>query len=331
MKWLSSIPCLLLSACCLRAADPSILLARTHTDPSRMSGKFGVMDWPFATGFMRGGETAFTAVCWLRFRQMENVRVNAFCSQWSLEAARATREGGAALPPILDMTSASGTRGWQFSNPQYACPEILADQWGYGCYAVNVETPTALTITLAGTEKQVEASVGEVQAFNIQGTAEDYTLAVSPANPSAVYHIGFAVNPLVRFYGIMSQPDSAGFAKTEYLGSPLVPSISNEWTMCVAQGRVVGSKVIDRLVAFTWYGESFPPGETTNDASRATFAKDARVSFYSAHFCGTDAPRDIWGFKIFDRWLTDDQLRNVRDLDKFEMCRRGMTRFKEVR
>ncbi len=328
MKLLIAILCLLSSACCLQAADPSILLARTHTDPSRMSGRFGVRDWPIATGFMRGGETAFTTVCWLRFAQMTNTRVNVFCSQWSLEPARATREGGAALPPILDMTSASGTRGWQFSNPQYACPEILADQWGYGCYAVNVETPTALTITLAGTEKQVAASVGEIQAFNIQGTAADYTLAVSPEDPSAVYHIGFAVNPLVRFYGIMCQPAQADFGAVERAGEPCF-SISNEWTMCVAQGRVVGSKVIDRLVAFTWYGETFPTGETTNDASRATFAKDARVSFHSAHFGGTDAPRDIWGFKIFEGWLTDDQLRNVRDLDMFEMCRRGMTRFKE--
>ncbi len=329
MKWLSSIPCLLLSACCLQAADPSILLARAHTDPSRMSGRFGVQDWPFATGFMRGGETAFTAVCWLRFAQMANTRVNVFCSQWSLEPARATREGGAALPPILDMTSASGTRGWQFANPQYDCPETLADQWGYGCYAVNVETPTALTITLAGTEKQVGASVGEVQAFNIQGAAADYTLAVSPEDPSAVYHIGFAVNPLVRFYGLVQQPKDEGFAARESGGELLAMSISNEWTMCVAQGRIVGEKVVGRIASFTWYGEAFPPGETTNDASRATFAKDARVSFYSAHFGGTDAPRDIWGFKIFDRWLTDDQLRNVRELDMFEMCRRGMTRFME--
>jgi len=329
MKRAASIFALLLSACCLNLhAVDAALLMRTHTDPSRMRGSFGVLNWQLCTGFLRGGETAFTAVCWVRFAQMGNVRINCFCSQWSLEAARATREGGAELPGTLDMTSASGARGWRFADPHYACPEDLADQWGYGCYAVNVETPTPLTVTLAGSERQVAASNGVIQAFNIQGSAADYTLAVSPADPSATYRIGFAVNPLVHFYGLMMQPDNAGFADSGWGGVPLVESISNEWTMCVAQGRVVGGNVIERLAAFTWSGETFPPGETTNGASRASFAKDARVSFYTVHFGGTDAPRDVWGFKVFDGWFTDDQLRNVRDLDMFEMQRRGMSRWR---
>ena len=33
--------------------------------------------------------------------------------------------------------------------------------------------------------------------------------------------------------------------------------------------------------------------------------------------------------KLFPRCMTDDELRNVRDLDVFEMQRRGITRWKE--
>lgn len=334
MIWRFAILCLL-SACCLQAADPSILLARARTDPSRMMApRMGVTDWPFCCGYMLGGETAFTAVCWIRSRRHLSGMVVVPSGMWSIDAARATREGGDELPDILPMTSASGSRAWTFSDPHYDDHGLgvypSGATWQYGCYAVNVETPTPLTITLAGCERQVAASNGVVQAFNMQGEAADYTLTVSPSDSSATYRIGFAVNPLVRFYGYPAQPTMQGVFGDAIPGVPLVGGgISNEWAMVAIEARLRDGKAIERLCYFTWGVEIFPIGEHTNTATRATFARNARISIYTAHFGGVEEARDVWGFKIFPQWLDDDQLRNVRDLDMFEMQRRGMTRWVE--
>ena len=307
------------------AMDPSLLM-HTHTDPSRMRGVWNVASVKMANAWMRGGETAFTAILWMRVLSRQGTQSTMFSSQWSVEPARPTRSGGAELPPVLDMTTASGTRGWTFADPHYACPDVLADDWRYGCYAVNVETPCDLTVTLAGAERQVAASNGVVQVFNMQGTAADYTLAVSPADPSATYRIGFAVNPLVRFYGLVAQVRISGMSEARG-GMPLTDNITNEWTMCVAQARLEGTNAIERLAQFTWDAETFPPGETTNAASRASFAKDSCVSIYRLALGDAHESFDLYGFKVFDRWLTDDELRNVRDIDMFEMRRRGMARW----
>ena len=99
--------------------------------------------------------------------------------------------------------------------------------------------------------------------------------------------------------------------------------------MCAIQARIEGTNAIERMAQFTWDAETWPPGEGTNAASRATFAPDARVSIMWMAFGGLDVREDVYGFKIFDRWLSDDELRNVRDLDMFEMRRRGYARWTE--
>lgn len=322
MKRLVAIVCLLSSSCW--AVDTSLLM-RTHTDPSRMRAAYGENDWCFATGFLQGGETAFTAVVWVRFHSPSNVA--SFCSQWSIEAARATREGGAELPAIREVSTAGSNDGDTFSDPQYACPEIIADQWGYGCYAVNVRTAVPLTLVIAGTERQIAASNGVMQAFNVLGSAADYSWSLSSDWAEDV-EFGFAVNPMVEFFGQAGQINDTRFFGESYLGAIAMAPMTNEWVMCVAQARIAGEKAYDRIAAFTWAAENFPPGEGVNDASRPTFAKDARVSFLSMHLSSVDFRKDVYGFKIFDRWLTDDELRNVRDLDMFEMQRRGMSRWR---
>lgn len=328
MKKLFTLHYSLFAAIALCAMDPSLLM-RTHTDPSRMRGWSRSGKWtPLCTGYMLGGETAFTAVCWLRYHVASPSYIIMSCSFWSIEAARATREGGAELPDLIPMTSASGAQGWSFADPHYDTQGVRG--WDYGCYAVNVETPTPLTVTLAGSERQVDASNGVVQVFNVQGSAADYSLAVAPSDPSATYRIGIAVNPFIRFFGIVNLPAKAAWEVPDKGGAPVVPSITNEWMMCVAQARIEGGKAVERNVQFTWDAEFWPVGEQTNDASRATFAKDARVALMTMHVGGTELPRDAYGFKIFPTWLTDDQLRNVRDLDMFEMQRRGMQRYVQV-
>ena len=90
----------LLGALAAFAVDPALLM-RTHTDPSRMFAVCGVRNIDVMTGFMGGGEVGFTAVCWVRFHPISG-QVGAALpnSMWSIEPARATREGGAELPAM---------------------------------------------------------------------------------------------------------------------------------------------------------------------------------------------------------------------------------------
>lgn len=333
MIWRFAILCLL-SACCLQAADPSILLAGARTDPSRMMGRTKAFNSiSLLTAWLAGGETAFTAVVWVRLPRVQGAYLVTYATMWSVDPARATREGGAELPDILPMTSASGTRGWTFSDPHYDTQTMdagSAAMWQYGCYAVNVETPTPLTVTLAGCERQVAASNGVVQAFNMQGTAADYSLAVSPSNPSATYRIGFGVNPLVHFFGLHAQPGRTAFEAAESEGIILMPIMTNEWVMCATRVRIQDGMTWERMGAFNWGEEWFPPSETTNATTRTAFARDARISMSLmlpiSHAASSMV--DVYGEKIFPQWLDDDQLRNVRDLDMFEMQRRGFTRWR---
>ena len=63
---------LLLSACSLQAVDPALLM-RTRTDPTRM--RFAQARTPMyhATAWLKGGETAFTHVVWLRRRETRSL------------------------------------------------------------------------------------------------------------------------------------------------------------------------------------------------------------------------------------------------------------------
>ena len=69
------------------------------------------------------------------------------------------------------------------------------------------------------------------------------------------------------------------------------------------------------------------PAGQTNAVQSAHFAKDARVKISTMHMGHVDDLRDFYGMKLFPRCMTDDELRNVRDLDMFEMRRRGYTRW----
>jgi hypothetical protein len=87
---------------------------------------------------------------------------------------------------------------------------------------------------------------------------------------------------------------------------------------------------MERQSLFNWSTEWFSNGETTNATARTAFAKDARVRTFivSTEIEYVRQGVEQYGAKVFTQWLTDDQLRNVRDLDMFEMQRRGITRWR---
>ena len=320
----------ILGALAALAVDPALLM-RTHTDPSRMFAVPNVRSYDVMTGFLGGGEEGFTAVAWIRFCPTNAEYMNAAHLLWSVKPSRATREGGALLPAIMEYQTVTDNSGGTFANPHYECPEALEGQWGYGCYCVNIETPVDVTVTIAGAERFVAASNGVMQAFNILGTAADYSWSVTgPTGGATPVKFGFGVNPLVEHYGLLSQPGQQGFTSQEVPGGPLVPTVTNEWVMVAAQARIEpGGKMTARMAYFTWGGEIFPAAWQTNTTESAHFDKDARVCVSMVGFGPNDCERDLYGLKLFPACLTDDELRNVRDLDMFEMQRRGYTRWRE--
>ena len=319
----------LLGALTALAVDPALLM-RTHTDPSRMFMVQNVRSVDVMTGFLGGGEEGFTAVAWIRFYPTNAVYVNAAHTLWSVKPARATREGGALLPAIMEYQTVTDNSGGTFTDPHYECPETLENQWGYGCYCVNIETPVDVTVTIAGAERFVAGSNGVKQAFNILGTAADYSWSVTgPTGGATPVKFGFAVNPLVEHYGVICQPGQTGFASQEVPGGPMVPTITNEWMMVAAQARIEsGGTMTGRMAYFTWGGEIFQSSWQTNTVDSANFEKDARVRISLMGFGPLEIERDFYGMKLFPYCLTDDELRNVRDLDMFEMQRRGYSRWR---
>ncbi len=318
----------LLGALAAFAVDPALLM-RTHTDPSRMFAVPNSQSIYVMTAFLNGGEVGFTAVAWIRFEPISETHIKIPHTIWSVDAARATREGGAELPAIMDYQTVTDNSGGTFANPHYQCPDTLQGQWGYGCYCVNIETPVDVTVTIAGAERFVAASNGVKQAFNILGTAADYSWSVTgPTGGATPVKLGFGINPLVRFWGETCQCQNTGFFLDELPGGPSVPSISNEWVMVVSQANIESGKAIARMAYFTWAGEWFPTTLQTNDVDVAHFAKDARVEISTIHLGRTDVFRESYGMKCFPWCLSDDELRNVRDLDMFEMQRRGYTRWR---
>ena len=202
----------LLGALTALAVDPSLLM-RTHTDPSLMFMVPNVLSVDVMTGFLGGGEEGFTAVAWIRFYPTNGIVMNVPNSLWSIEPARATREGGAELPAIMDYQTVTDNSGGTFADPHYDYREdTLEDTWQYGCYCVNIETPVDVTVTIAGAERFVAGSNGVKQAFNILGTAADYSWSVTgPTGGATPVKFGFAANPLVKFYGIKRSCNSSAW------------------------------------------------------------------------------------------------------------------------
>lgn len=320
----------LLGALAAFAVDPAFLM-RTHTDPSRMFAVPNVRSVDVMTAFLNGGEVGFTAVAWIRFHPITGAIGQAIpYSMWSVDSARATREGGAELPAIMDYQTVTDNSGGTFANPHYQCPDTLQGQWGYGCYCVNIETPVDVTVTIAGAERSVAASNGVKQAFNILGTAADYSWSVTgPTGGATPVKFGFGVNPLVHFYGIMCQGSEEMFYSSEVPGGPSVPGITNEWAMVIVQSKIENGVMSSRMAYFTWATEIFPTSWQTETVQAAHFARDSRARISLCRFGGsTDNLREFYGMKIFPCCLSDDELRNVRDLDMFEMQRRGYTRWR---
>ena len=321
------------------AVDPQLRVPLLG-DPSRMYGYSQTKWHDVATLFMPGGHDAVTAVAWTRMQAPADEFAAVFkrgvmFGACTVEPARATAEGGAALPDLLGDAYTGETAvplNWAgrkaFSNllPDYVCPPGLAASWQHGCYCINLRTDTPLTLTVGGAEIAVTAATNMVR--NVQAVSSDrsVTIVAGLANKTAQIHFGIAVQPLRQFFGGVLNPQTSGTGMQIDSGKVVV---TNEYTLCAFRARIVdgGAKVVTDYMQITGAGDISRHAETqtVDTVSRATFAPDARIRLGLVSLAAThDTGADVWGVKGWRGWMSDAMLKRVWEQDKAEMQRRGI-------
>lgn len=271
-----------------------------------------------ATFWLPEETDAFTVMVWQR-SNVGPTGTRFILAYYTAEAARSTQEGGPELPGIREFAPVSLSAGgtWSMSGlpSEYEQPENFGYKWQYGCFCVNVLTQTPLTMTVAGAEKQIPASASK-QVFNILGEADDRSVTISAADPSAPVDFGIAVNPLIQFMG-QDIGDTDVFS-----GDWDGINVSNRCTFIVLRCKIDAGHTTS-----TWCGECRQTDghsliETRAEPlwkERARFAKNARATFswctwgvnpgYDYRCC------EVYGKKMAMRWLSDAEIDRIYDAD----------------
>ena len=323
-------------------ASPELLAPPAFGDPTRMRASAYANAFELRTAFFGDDKaTNFTLLCWMRWTPRGNIPGSA--QDWlipfvnvivSADPARATKEGGPELENLcshrfdVPLALSGGTWAATCLPATYDCPSTLASSWQYGCYCVNVETDTALTVNVGGAERSVAASNGVLQVFNIQAESASRAVSISAASNSARVKFGIAENPLVQFIG--AQFDSMGTSTSS--GDPSKGGIaSTEWRLVAARGMIATNCVTVNICGFNATSK-FESDNTVSQAlwhPRATFAKHARIRMTVASPLGlnSEGQEDVitlYGYRVFRGWLSEAEILRMRDLDVAEMTRRGM-------
>lgn len=322
-------------------ASPELLAPPRFGDPTLMraftrSGRFDLAN----AFFGHDRATNFTLCCWMKWTPRANYPAEA--SEWtcpfvdimvSADPARATREGGPELENLcshryeVPLALSGGTWSATCLPATYDHPDTL-ESWQYGCYCVNVETDTALTVNVGGAEHSVAASNGVRQVFNIRAESASRAVSVAASSANATVRFGIAENPLVQFIG--SQFDSQG--NSNQTGDPSRGGISSaEWRMVVARGTIATNTVTINVCGYNTTSK-LECDRTESRAlwhPRATFARHARIRITAASLMGLERDGEadgitLYGLRVYSGWLSDAVIERMRDLDVAEMTRRGM-------
>lgn len=282
-------------------------------------------------GYASGGETGMTVVAWAKYTTSHaNLLVPPFVmGSCTAEAARPTREGGAPLTNLvtgtvsdaqtIDVSSGSWAR--ECLPTGYAVPSTLAgSQWQYGCYCINVTTDTPLTLSVADTEIYIPATNGMVR--NVQGSSASRHVIVTPESASASVQFGIAEMPLHQFVGAQSDcADLGGEFHTDQGG------LDETWRMFAFRARIDNGKMIVRMDGYTPGTRLEKVQCVTQDLFRvrSTFEKDAMFRMNCAGFGIETITVGMCMAKMFEGWITDEQVERIRDLDVAELVRHGAT------
>lgn len=330
----------LLAALALRGAFAAfeLLAPPQFGDPTRMRAYSVSNTLDIATAFFNDDRaTNFTAIIWVRWTPRANYPADSnflpfLMANVSADSGRATREGGDALPDLqshrydVPLTLSGGT--WaETCLSDYACPSSLSNSWKYGCFVVNIETDTALTLNVAGTERTVYA-LPEMQVFNIMGSSVSRAVSIAAASQSASVRFGIAENPIVQFVGCQSDATS----DTGTLSDPTLGGIaSSEWRMFVFRGGIAAGTLSTDMCAYNATTRMLNAQTCSQSLwrPRTTFARNARIRFMVASAMGIshDGVPDVftaYAFRVYRGRLSDAVVERMRDLDAAELARRGM-------
>lgn len=289
--------------------------------------------WPEPTrGYASGGETGVTMIAWMKYSSTyaQTIVPPFVMASCTAEAARSTRDGGAPLTNLVAGTISDaqtidvsgGSWALECLPTGYAVPSTLADsQWQYGCYCINISTDTPLTLSVADTELFIPVTNNMVR--NVQGSSASRYVIVTPEIASASVQFGIAEMPLHQFVG--AQSDSTDGESGAVLGATEFGGLDETWRMFAFRARIADGKMIVQMDGYT-------PGahlEKTQCVTqnlfrvRSTFEKDAMFRFSCAGFGVETVTIGICLQKMFDGWITDEQVERIRDLDVLELARHG--------
>jgi len=322
-------------------AAPELLAPPRFGDPTVMCAASYSNMFDVATAYFTDDRASnFTAIVWMKWTPrrdyyFESDFVPFVISAVSADPARATREGGDELPDLqthrydTPLRLVNGT--WsETCLTTYAVPESLAGSrdWPYGCYCVNIETDTALTLNVGGAEKSISASP-EKQIFNIMASSASRAVSIAAASANATVKFGIAENPLAQFVGAQfDNMNSSGSMSFDQYGG-LSPT---EWRMIVVRGRIAAGSMTVHICGYNATAKLQHERTSTQELwhPRATFARNARLRLMVANVQGgtmIEGNPDVftlYGYRVFRGWFDDATIERIRDLDAAELQRRGM-------
>lgn len=320
-------------------AAPELLAPPQFGDPTVMRSYSCSNVFDVATAFFSDDQASnFTAIVWMKWTPRQNYVVESRIVPFvmlsvSADPARATREGGDALPDLQShryetpLNLSGGTWAETCLPATYDHPESL-NSWQYGCYAVNIETDTALTLNVAGAEKSISASA-EKQMFNIIGETASRSVSISAASTTANVKFGIAENPLVQFVGTQFDDNFDGVCN--FYDGENGGIVSNEWRMVVFRGKIDTGSIACDICGYNATAKLLDASSQTQALwhPRTTFARNARIRVMVASLTGimNDGKYDtfhLYGFRVYRGWFDDATIERMRDLDAAEMTRRGM-------
>ena len=316
------------------------MLARPLMNPRMSYALHGPRDlpWPqwaeLVRGYASGGETGVTMVAWMRYSSTYSAAivppfVMASCTA---EAARSTRDGGAALTNLVTGTLSDaqtidvsgGSWAAECLPGAYLVPSTLASsQWQYGCYCINISTDTPLTLSVADTEIYVPATNEMVR--NVQGSSDSRWCIVTPESASASVQFGIAEMPLHQFVGAQSDPSSPNTGVS--VGESDMGGLAETWRMFAFRARIEGTNMVVQMDGYT-HGTRLEKSQCVTQAMlrvRSTFEQDAMFRMSGGAFAVSNKTFGICMSKMFDGWLDDAQVERIRDLDVAELVRHGAT------
>lgn len=299
--------------------------------------------WSYLTAFVgTPGLSGLTVCGWMRYDAPADANAViplAVVFDVSNVPARATTEGGAALPDLCPTNwwdgdddlplAADGTWAATVLPASYDLPPDFADgssnQWKYGCYVVNVSTDSPLTLTVGGEEMQVPAT--NLLVRNVLAASASRAVSVAASDPAAHVRLGVAENPLVQFVG--AQFDGSDMSGASPVGEEFGGVVTNGWRFVVARARIDGgTNLAVSVCGYTRAARLENAGFVSRRLWRpsATFAPDARAMVMTCGLLGSGGAVLGYGWRAYGCWLGDALVERMRDQDWAELVRRGLVR-----